>query len=128
MEKLHLCQKLLSKHLTEIIITEIWQAQDYALFTPLVVARSTPTPRINASRGTGGLLILTRPCLKDDFQVLDTTTHSITFRYKSYTMHAVYLPSENDLRPMLTILTKDSSFIPPWRPELQNVPSPIYSS
>lgn len=93
MEKLHLCHKILSKHLTDIIIiTETWQAQDYALFTPLIIAKSIPTPRISASRGTGGLLLLTRPGLKKDFQVLDITTHSITFKYKSYTIHAVYLP------------------------------------
>ena len=93
MEKLHLCQKILSKHLTDIIIiTETWQVQDYALYAPLVVAISTPIPKTAAQRGNGGLVILTRPGLKNNFYILDTTTQSITFRYKQYSIHAVYLP------------------------------------
>jgi hypothetical protein len=92
MAKLHLCQKLLSKHLTDlIIITETWQHREYALYAPYVVAKSLPTPLIS-TRGTGGLVLLTRPGLVPDITVLHKTTHSITFIFKSYTIHAVYLP------------------------------------
>ena len=89
LEKIHVCQILLLKHLTDfIVITETWQRQNYVLYAPLVVAKSTHTP----NNRTGGLVILTRLGLKDEFHILDVTTHSITFRYKNYDFHALYLP------------------------------------
>jgi hypothetical protein len=81
------------KHLADIIcITETWQYQQYAEYTPILLATSTPTSRSPKKRGNGGVAILTRPGFQQHCQVLHKTTHSLTVKVKTHVLHLIYLP------------------------------------
>ncbi|CAO3670488.1 unnamed protein product [Umbelopsis ramanniana] len=94
-EKLKICTDLLTKNVVDIIcITETWQYQKYAEYTPFLLTKSTTIPKTSktSSRGSSGVAVLTRPGFQQSCRVIDITTHSITFQVQTHTIHLIYLP------------------------------------